>query len=349
MSQQRWILLEFRAAAAIGASGNILRTSWDGEIKSGHKDKQIFEITQFLSHMKKCFPDLLRFPSLSGSTGLPSGLSLAAACQLFYIPSTQCPGGVLSELFNKTNLLLLLLLVPVCIHLFSCRSWHLSHMWGCLNNSRRPEKHLMDTGCVWWWKAVIFKWHWWDYYCTLGRQQESNGRTPLVLFDAFKASDSLRGLPCIIWRKRGEAGHGGKRLLSRKIFSMWGNNVHFPDNYFQSLKETFHTFVILFTLQHRKLSETISVVYRTDSSWAIIHFTRVEWFFFLILEQLTCPWKGFRSNVGSELLSSGAYLHILSPCTLAGGSSHMAELSVDYQPISYITHTSDKAGYSSLA
>lgn len=43
-----------------------------------------------------------------------------------------------------------------------------------------------------------------------------------------------------------------------------------------------------------------------------------------------------------------AYLHILSPCTLAGGSNHMAELSVDYQPVSYITHISDKAGYSSL-
>lgn len=210
MSQQRWILLEFRAAAAIGASGNILRTSWDGEIKSGHKDKQIFEITQFLSHMKKCFPDLLRFPSLSGSTGLPSGPSLAATRQLFYLPSTQCPGGILSELFNKTNLLLLLLPVPVRIYLFPCRFWHPGHMWGCLNNSRRPEKRLMDTGCVWWWKAVIFKWRWWDYYCTLGWQRQSNSRTPLALFDAFKAWDSLQGLLCIIWRKRGEAGHGGK-------------------------------------------------------------------------------------------------------------------------------------------
>lgn len=39
----------------------------------------------------------------------------------------------------------------------------------------------------------------------------------------------------------------------------------------------------------------------------------------------------------------------LPPPTLAAAFGHMAQLSVDYPPISYITHTSDEAGYSSVA
>lgn len=54
------------------------------------------------------------------------------------------------------------------IYLFHYLFWHGGHIWDRLNNSRRPKKYLMDTGCVWWWKAMIFKWHWWDYYCILG-------------------------------------------------------------------------------------------------------------------------------------------------------------------------------------
>lgn len=51
--------------------------------------------------------------------------------------------------------------------------WHDSHIWDRRNNFRNKKKHLMDVGCGSWWKAMIFKWHWWDYYCTLMRSADS--------------------------------------------------------------------------------------------------------------------------------------------------------------------------------
>lgn len=85
--------------------------------KRGQKDKQIFlKITQ--SHMKKgkAFSRLVEISLAGGEYAPASGASrLAAACQLFCLPSTKCPRDVPSEVSNKTNLPLPLPPAPVII------------------------------------------------------------------------------------------------------------------------------------------------------------------------------------------------------------------------------------------
>ena len=71
---------------------------------------------------------------------------LAAARQLFCLPSPRYPRDVLSEVFNKTNLLMLL--VPAFTYLPRRLCWPATHVWDCLNNPPPPRKA--------WWTWVCF-------------------------------------------------------------------------------------------------------------------------------------------------------------------------------------------------
>ena len=156
ISQQRWVLHEFRAAAPIGASGNILRTSWDRKYKKkkrrGQTDKQIFlKITQ--SHMKKekAFVQTARdFPRrrwVRARLGA-RGWQRRASCFVYLPPNVQ------ETLCQRS------LTKPISrcrchrrLWLFMSLFGHARHILG-LNNSR---KRVMDAGCGRWWKAGIFK------------------------------------------------------------------------------------------------------------------------------------------------------------------------------------------------
>lgn len=66
---------------------------------------------------EKAFSRLVEISLAGGEYAPASGASrLAAACQLFCLPSTKCPRDVPSEVSNKTNLPLPLPPAPVIIY-----------------------------------------------------------------------------------------------------------------------------------------------------------------------------------------------------------------------------------------
>lgn len=147
-------------------------------------------------------------------------------------------------------------------------------------------------GCVWWWKAMIFKWHWWDYYCTLGHLADSSRETIrpphakrvvrlafAVRFDAFKFSDNVFRVCCtssdiseVMWGM-GESDYVHVKVF--QIFPIWGKKpnvrlycIVFPDNYFQCLWMRSSIPLPFFILKH---CETVQNYLFSLLNWLVMH------------------------------------------------------------------------------